>query len=78
MTLWQIIISLNDGYVFVYDKNLNPLNTFIVGNVADFEDLDGIGGRIVKKYESTNKGVYSVILSDEVDENEKGRLPVYE
>lgn len=84
-TFWQIILILGDGFCFVYDKDGRPenlKNIFEVGQIADFEDLDGTGDRIVDTFErkkgTDGKEYFIVILSDDRDENENGQLPVYE
>lgn len=82
MTLWKMILLLNDGIVYVFDEEKNPIDVFTVGFTDSIEDLDGNGQRIVKSYEQgfSMSGVvfYTVILSDEVDENEHGQIPVFE
>ena len=81
MTLWKMILMLEDGLMYVFDSAQNLVDIFTIGFTDNIRDLDGNGEKIVDKFErgrtSDGQNYYSVILSDEVDENEDGQIPVF-
>lgn len=84
MTLWQLILNLSDGFMYVYKgevKTFNLKELFYINQISDFSEVKN-GKNIVDSFER-KKGIdglyyYIVVVSDEVDEDENGCSPVFE
>ncbi len=81
LTLWNLILLLNDGLCYVFNKDEKLIDIFTIGFTDNIEDLDGHGQRIIDKFErrvtEDNETHFLVFLSDEIDENEHGQIQVF-